>query len=680
MGQAQTLAPNVKDSRAYVSQRLLDRLGDFLDAPDTSSRIEAFIALVRRLQRLDSIGGGYVELRRLIEFLENDLATRTRFQTAFREFLKSLDSLSLLAESGIPSDLPLPSEFVHRIVGRLMPRARHDADASRLLIRLYSSKQRVRQFTDIPSELFERLISIVNPQHDADVWRQQRSDVEEALRLLAIRVSSLGLRPEMRDRALACQVTDSPFYDLISGTEELLTSDSHGGGRTMAWQETVGRCRQEIGSVHGHMESEGVSVELVFDLKKIEACFARMESLVAVICPASSQDRLRAAKQLLTTLMHGRQSDRSLKVLLRENLGLVARKTVERTGHSGEHYIAHDRADYWHMWLAAAGGGLLTVITAAIKMRIVEAPLPPFIEGVASGTNYAVSFVLLQLFGLVLATKQPAATAATFAGIVRDNRGEERSTKFAAFVSRIASTQLAAALGNVLAVGAGCFALDWLWNRLFSQTFLEQKSAEYVYHSLHPLHSPTAIYAVLTGVILWIAALAGGWCENFATYYRLSDAIAEHPLCSVIGKEPMRCCAEYFRKNLGGFATSIVLGYLLGFTPVIGAFFGIPLDVRHVTLSSGTLALAAGQSGLAALGDPAFYGALAGIGVTFVLNLVTSFTIAGMVALRAYDVSLREQVRIMIDLLFTALRSPSRFILPPQNHLRKSETDREIAK
>jgi site-specific recombinase len=337
MGQAQTLAPNVKDSRAYVSQRLLDRLGDFLDAPDTSSRIEAFIALVRRLQRLDSIGGGYVELRRLIEFLENDLATRTRFQTAFREFLKSLDSLSLLAESGIPSDLPLPSEFVHRIVGRLMPRARHDADASRLLIRLYSSKQRVRQFTDIPSELFERLISIVNPQHDADVWRQQRSDVEEALRLLAIRVSSLGLRPEMRDRALACQVTDSPFYDLISGTEELLTSDSHGGGRTMAWQETVGRCRQEIGSVHGHMESEGVSVELVFDLKKIEACFARMESLVAVICPASSQDRLRAAKQLLTTLMHGRQSDRSLKVLLRENLGLVARKTVERTGHSGEH-------------------------------------------------------------------------------------------------------------------------------------------------------------------------------------------------------------------------------------------------------------------------------------------------------------------------------------------------------
>ena len=59
-----------------------------------------------------------------------------------------------------------------------------------------------------------------------------------------------------------------------------------------------------------------------------------------------------------------------LAALLRENLNLIARKMVERTGHSGEHYIAHNRPEYWHMWRAALGGGLLTVITAAIKMRI----------------------------------------------------------------------------------------------------------------------------------------------------------------------------------------------------------------------------------------------------------------------------------------------------------------------
>ena len=40
-------------------------------------------------------------------------------------------------------------------------------------------------------------------------------------------------------------------------------------------------------------------------------------------------------------------------------------------------------------------------------------------------------------------------------------------------------------------------------------------------------------------------------------------------------------------------AALIVLGYLLGFAPEIGAFFGLPIEVRHVTLSSGTLADAA---------------------------------------------------------------------------------------
>lgn len=417
-------------------------------------------------------------------------------------------------------------------------------------------------------------------------------------------------------------------------------------------------------AVHRHMESAGVSVELVFDLKKIEACFTRMEALVAVLCPATTAEGTRATRSLLELLMVGWQSDRSLRSLLRENLDLVARKTVERTGRSGEHYIAHDRAEYWQMWRAAVGGGLLTVLTAAVKMRIVEAHLPPFFEGFASGTNYAVSFVLLQVLGLVLATKQPAATAATFAGIVRDNRGIQRSSKLADFVSRITSTQLAAAVGNVLAVSLGAAVFERLWVAIFGRSYLEVGSARYVYETLHPFQSNTALYAVITGVILWMAALAGGWCENFATFYRLSDAVAQHPLGSRIGSRWMEKLANILEGNLGGWSTSIVLGYLLGFTPVLGHFFGVPLDVRHVTLSSGTLALAAARFGVQSLGRAWFYHAVEGLGVVFVLNLGVSFTIAGVVALRAYDVSLREQVAILRFLCLEAIKSPLKFVWP----------------
>jgi site-specific recombinase len=266
----------------------------------------------------------------------------------------------------------------------------------------------------------------------------------------------------------------------------------------------------------------------------------------------------------------------------------------------------------------------------------------------------------------MLATKQPAATAATFAGIVRDNRGVERSSKIADFVSHITSTQLAAAIGNVGAVTVGAVLFERLWDWVFRHSYLPEESATYVYKTLHPFESHTALYAIITGVILWMAALAGGWCENFATYYRITDAVTQHPLASSLDPTWMQRIAAKLERNLGGWSTSIVLGYLLGFTPVLGHFFGLPLDVRHVTLSTGTLALAAARFGTESLGRAWLYTAVAGIALVFVLNLFVSFTIAGMVALRAYDVGLSEQLSILRYLVREGIRSPLRFVLPPR--------------
>ena len=105
-------------------------------------------------------------------------------------------------------------------------------------------------------------------------------------------------------------------------------------------------------------------------------------------------------------------------------------------------------------------------------------------------------------------------------------------------------------------------------------------------------------------------------------------------------------------------------GKLLGFTPVMGHFFGLPLDVRHVTLSTGTLALAVAHFGTQSVGRTWFYQAAAGIGVIFILNLFVSFSIAAYVGLRAYDVSPREQFTILRFLVMDGLKSPLRFIWP----------------
>ena len=59
-------------------------------------------------------------------------------------------------------------------------------------------------------------------------------------------------------------------------------------------------------------------------------------------------------------------------------------------------------------------------------------------------------------------------------------------------------------------------------------------------------------------------------------------------------------------------------------TPVVGKFFGMPLEVRHVTLSTGSLALAGCTLGF---GAPHFLAAFSGIGVMLALNFGVSFAL-----------------------------------------------------
>jgi site-specific recombinase len=172
------------------------------------------------------------------------------------------------------------------------------------------------------------------------------------------------------------------------------------------------------------------------------------------------------------------------------------------------------------------------------------------------------------------------------------------------------------------------------------------------------------IFAALTGVILWVSALAGGWSENFATFNRVPEAIAQHPLGKRVGRDRMKKLAAVVDANLSGWTTSIVLGYLLGFVPAIGVFFGIPLDVRHVTLNSGTLALATASFGRGWLYRGWFIYTVFGIAVTFVLNLGVSFSIAAWIALKAFGVTGRERRQLMRYTLVSFLRSPRRFLFP----------------
>jgi site-specific recombinase len=101
--------------------------------------------------------------------------------------------------------------------------------------------------------------------------------------------------------------------------------------------------------------------------------------------------------------------------------------------------------------------------------------------------------------------------------------------------------------------------------------------------------------------------------------------------------------------------------------PVVAAFFGLPLDVRHVTLSTGQLALASWSYGSGIFALPAFWWAVAGIGAIGVMNLSVSFGLALWVAIRSTGRGAVSRKRLRRAVLAHLVTAPRDFLLPPRS-------------
>ena len=158
-----------------------------------------------------------------------------------------------------------------------------------------------------------------------------------------------------------------------------------------------------------------------------------------------------------------------------------------------------------------------------------------------------------------------------------------------------------------------------------------------------------------------------GWAENWFVWHRIDSAIAWNPrIVARLGAARAQRWAAWWRHHISGFAANISLGLMLGIVPSVALFFGLPIEVRHVTLSTGQLAAAVGAEGLAVFQTSAFWWCLVGIPVTAILNLAVSFFLAFKVALRSRGIRLSDRSRIYKAIRARLWRRPGSFIVPPR--------------
>jgi len=650
---------------------LAEALDDFVGAASAADRIDGFVSLVDWIRAggipgSDPFARGVDRLTALIDTVESDPALRASFERAAGGMLSETTGENLFGETGIPNRRGFTGELVARLLAYVLPAPRDDHDLSRLLRRVFDRERDVHAFVDLPAEAFARAVALLfpsgRPAHTAAV----RASFADGFRLLTARVMAEGLGEELRARSPRLSVAQSPFRRLNAASDTLVESWLQGSdlARCAAeWRSLRAECRAQMAEVRRRLESGGVSLDIVFGLEVIDRCLSRLSLMLEVMEAPDGELKAAAVHRLLGRLIVASHEDRSVRHLVSWNLRLLGRKIVDRAGETGEHYIAYTREQYRHIWSAAAGGGLLTVGTAALKVTIAGAGLALFQEGMLAGINYAISFLLLQAFDLVLATKQPAMTGATLAAIFRERQGSDRLDEIVDFTARICHSQVAAATANVAVVALGSIAFEAIWRQLTGGPFLGHDKALAVQQSFDPTASGTMFYAALTGVILWLASLIGGWFDNWSVVHRLPLAIREHPAGRYLGPSRLARLSDIWARNAAGIGTSVSLGLMLGLTPALGHFFGLPLDVRHVTLSAGQLALAT-----AALWpdgpDLRLAFAAAGIACMFVMNLSVSFMLAFVNAARAYGLPFDDLIELARRLFQRLMTRPSEFLLP----------------
>ena len=658
----------------------------YADTPEGALRF--FIALVdairpRDPRNPDAAASVFTTLR---DIAVGDAKHRATLRRQLEQLFRGTHQVSLYADAGILSNSGFFSTLWRRAMRRMLPEV---ADAARLK----DCFDCVFQHSDdhvwlaagpleVKLALWDAVFSDAAPNaSDASSegrWQlHTEAQLLEAMQVLAMRIGAMGLEPELTRVQPRIIEFESPFVHL--GAEVLHFTEAWRARHADPTAEhedelhmmvLFDQCRDVMVRARRTAASEGTSLSLTFLLVRMEQSLKRLVQLTGVLCARFQPDPRMAAvdrwMRLTHDLVHGENRRNSLREPFGRLTGLLALRMTEHARQTGEHYITTDRAEYAVMWRSAAGGGFIVGFMALIKILLTKLALAPLTYVVVHSLNYSLGFVLIHVLNFTLATKQPAMTAATIAGSIDASEGKTRDLhRLADLVAATVRSQIAAIAGNVVVAIPTALAIALAYTWITGHHAIDLAKAHHTLHDLSPTASLAIPYAAMTGILLFLAGLMSGYFDNKAAYDCIPQRIAHLDwLRRLLGPQRTDRFADYIGRNLGGLAGNVLLGIMLATLPPIGVMLGLPLEVRHVTLSSANFAFA-----LAALDFhidvQTLIEALAGIALIGATNLAVSFTLALWVALKARDADFTSS-RGLASLLMERMRTaPASFFVPP---------------
>lgn len=614
-------------------------------------------------------------VQQFLDAVEVQPELEQRLQDWWLMLIQTVDATTLLADFGFAPRTSFFSELGERLRHKLLPATPETTDSAELFSLLLRGEFDASWVSLLDDTTLERLAALLSRERLDGITHWQYV-VMEALTYCVSQLRAAGFSPELRLRMSEDTRVGQPFHTIAADFEAVRLAFIHKPveedkllALVEAFKLQLEACRQATTSVYSHLDEYGVSIGLVFRLRQLRERVLRIRELLDCLLASTT---LRAATPAASTaklffrLIGTQQSRSSIRALITSNTTLLAAKVAERSAETGEHYITRNHDEYRDMLRKAAGGGAFMSITTWLKFLIVGLSVSAFWGGFFASLNYAASFVAIQLLHWTVATKQPAMTAPAMAAKLKDLTDSGAVDSFVDEVAHLVRSQVAAVVGN-LALVIPCVLLisGAIW-AISGHPMISPKEAHHVLESL-TLLGPTALFAAFTGVLLFASSIIAGWAENWFVLHRLDSALRYNPrFTAVLGDQRAARWADFMRSNISGFASNISLGFMLGLIPAFALFFGLDLEVRHVTLSTGQIAAASATLGLPVLHLGAFWWCLAGLLVMGPLNVGVSFYLAFRLALRAHSVSDPDRARIRQAILARVWTHPLSFFWPPR--------------
>lgn len=624
----------------------------------------------RRYRRVATAG---VKLQLVIQQLHQYPQLQTNLQVAIATLLGHTRFVHALTESGLLLSRGFVQEFISRLSHKILPALQQEDEFIYLINRIFYAESDYLWVEAIERDTWKAffdLLSLTTDQPPAELQEQ----LNEALIILSYKVANFSLEPEVVRFLPETLRRENPFIRQNHLINQLQTKQEHhipadyGLPEVADLNQLLVICLGEVQHIQELQAVNGASLSLSYMTLSMRFCLERMKILAEILNNSKNLHADRLVDFFRLEVRYEKRKN-SIRQLFSQSFGYIAYQIAEHKGTKGDKYITTTRSQYFRMMLSAMWGGLIVCLVVLFKNLLGKLHFLPVWLGVAYSVNYSLGFVAIEETGSTLATKQPAFTASAVAGSLDTRKNEQPNLyNLAITVARIFRSQFASFFGNLVIVFPVTYLIAWLYHLCFGVKLAEGAQALKLLNDQHPWKSLSLLYACNTGVFLFISGLIAGFIQNKIQYSRVAERMQMHPVMRMtMPADRLSRLADYIEHHAGSLTGNIMLGFFLGMSSIVVKLFGIPFDIRHITISAGNVAI--GAYGLGWQNLPWQYVTQVVMGVLGIgfVNFIVSFSLAFIVAVKSRGIQLKDYPEFMRILWRYFKKYPFDFIRPRKN-------------